>query len=61
MYRLTFSAGGQKLSAVDVAASGCGQVKGLGQTRWTARSPGFWRTLGVAMGIVHPDQSTFGG
>jgi hypothetical protein len=61
MYRLTFTAGGQKLPAVDVKASGCGQVSGLGQTRWTARSPGFWRTLGVATGIAHPDQSAFGG
>jgi len=60
-YRLTFTASGQKLPTIEVAAGGCGQVRGLDQTRWTARSLGFWRTLGVAMGIAHPDQSTFSG
>lgn len=61
MYRLIFIAAGQKFPAVDVNASGCGDVKGLGQTRWTARSPDFWQTLGKAMGIAHPDQLTFSG
>jgi hypothetical protein len=60
-YRLTFLAGARKFPAVDAKASGCGEVRGLGQTRWTAHSPGFWRTLGGAMGIGQADDSTFRG
>jgi hypothetical protein len=44
-YRLLFSISGRELAPVSVDATGCGAVRGLGQTRWTARSPGFWRTL----------------
>jgi hypothetical protein len=44
-YRLLFSISRRELAPVSVDATGCGEVKGLGQTRWTARSPGFWRTL----------------
>jgi predicted small secreted protein len=61
MYQLTFSAGGRKLALVSVKATGCGDVRGLGQTRWTARSPGFCRVLGTAMGIAQSGDSTFSG
>jgi hypothetical protein len=61
MYRLTFTAAGKKLPPVRAEATGCNEVRGIGQTRWTARSPGFWRTLGAAMGIGHPNNSPFGG
>ena len=44
-YRLLFSISGRELAPVSVDATGCGEVRGLGQARWTARSPGFWRTL----------------
>jgi hypothetical protein len=44
-YRLLFSISRRELAPVSVDATACGEVKGLGQTRWTARSPGFWRTL----------------
>jgi hypothetical protein len=38
-YRLLFSISGRELAPVSVDATGCGEVRGLGQTRWTARSP----------------------
>jgi hypothetical protein len=44
-YRLLFGISRRELAPVSVDATGCGEVKGLGQTRWTGRSPGFWRTL----------------
>jgi hypothetical protein len=61
IYRLTFTADGKKLAPVRAEATGCSVVYGIGQTRWIARSPGFWRTLGTAMGIGHPSNFTFGG
>lgn len=39
IYRLMFSAGGTKLAAVTADRTGCQGVRGLGQVRWTARSP----------------------
>src|SRR6266566_4876324 len=35
--------------------------QGIGATRWLALSPAFWSVLGIAMGIAHPDSSTFTG
>jgi hypothetical protein len=60
-YRLTFTAAGKELPPVQADAGGCGAVTGLGRTRWTASSPGFWTTLAAAMGITQPDNSTFSG
>ena len=42
-------------------ATGCQGVKGLGAVRWVARSPEFWRVLGAAMGLAHPDAGLFAG
>ena len=50
IYRLTFSVGGKKLATVTADRTGCQGVRGLGQVRWTARSPGFWRVLRKAGG-----------
>lgn len=60
-YRLGFAAGARKLPPVRADVGGCTGVSGIGQTRWTARSPGFWRALGAAMGIAQPSQPTFSG
>jgi hypothetical protein len=49
-YRLVFSVGHRELAPVSADATGCGEVKGLGETRWTGRSPGFWRALRKAEG-----------
>jgi hypothetical protein len=60
-YHLVFAAGQQRFRAISVDATGMQQVRGLGPTRWVARSPGFWQTLGVAMGLEHPNAATFSG
>ncbi len=60
-YHLAFSAKGHAFPAVDVDATGCQGVKGLGAVRWVARSPEFWRVLGAAMGLAHPDAGLFAG
>jgi hypothetical protein len=60
-YHLAFSAKGRTFPAVDVDATGCQGVKGLGAVRWVARSPEFWRVLGAAMGLAHPDAGLFAG
>jgi hypothetical protein len=61
VYRLTFSGGGQNIPPVSIRATGCQQVTGLGATRWLATSPGFWHTLGLAMGLAKPDWAAFRG
>ena len=61
VYHLSFWAGGVEFGAVSVGATGCQVVRGLGVQRWVARSPDFWRTLGVAMGLTRPDLATFQG
>lgn len=60
-YRLDFTRDGKSLPAVTVNATGCGEVKGAGGTRWTARTPGFWGTLGTAMSIPQASNTTFEG
>lgn len=61
VYQLTFFRGGQALPAISIRATGCQQVSGLGIMRWVARSPGFWRTLGLAMGLAQPGYAAFRG
>ena len=60
-YRLIFATADQSLPAIVVAATGAQTVQGLGGTRWVARSPGFWVTLGSAMGLAQPTNATFRG
>lgn len=60
-YQLAFSAKGRIFPPVRVAATGCQEATGLGRTRWAARSQGFWKTLGRAMGLPHPDNQVFRG
>lgn len=50
-YQLTFTAGGRRRSVVNVQATGCERVTGIGPVRWVARTPGFWTVLGKAAGI----------
>ncbi len=61
VYHLVFYAGERALSPVEVDATGCQTVRGLGHVRWVARSPEFWPTLGTAMGLSSPSYSTFRG
>jgi len=61
VYHLAFSAAGERFPAVSVDATGCEVVRGLTTTRWVARTPGFWHTLGEAMGLVDPSYATFHG
>ncbi|MHB8456327.1 MAG: hypothetical protein ACYDBS_01345 [Acidimicrobiales bacterium] len=60
-YRLAFYVGNKALPVVGVDAAGCQEVRGAGAVRWVARSPGFWHTLGTAMGLPRPGYSTFRG
>ncbi len=61
-YHLCFFAGGDRVLTVSVSATGCQDVAGLGSpVRWVARTPGFWRSLGLAMGLSKPDYATFRG
>jgi hypothetical protein len=60
-YHLAFSAGERQFPAVSIDATGCETVRGLGTTRWVTTSPGFWHTLGMAIGLAKPDYATFMG
>jgi hypothetical protein len=60
-YHLAFFAKGHAFPTVDVDATGCRGVKGLGAVRWVARSPEFWKVLGAAMGLAHPNAGLFAG
>lgn len=60
-YRLNFTAGGQRLRPVELQATGCETVTGLGPVRWAAESPGFWPVLSGAVGITPPGSSGFSG
>ena len=59
VYRLTFTGGGKELPQLQADPSGCGQVTGLGQTRWTITSSGFWPALAAAMGVTPQTTATF--
>lgn len=61
VYQLAFFAGGRAFPAVEVDATGCQTVSGLGHVRWVARSPEFWLTLGGAMGLSSPGSAAFRG
>ncbi len=61
VYRLVFSAGERALTPVEVDATGCERVRGLGHVRWAAHSPELWPTLGRAMGLLSPGYATFRG
>lgn len=58
-YQLIFVASGRRLHAVSVEATGCESVTGTGagQTRWAARTPGFWAELARLTGIRAPVHS----
>jgi hypothetical protein len=59
-YRLVFTGRAGRLAPVTAEASGCQVVTGLGAVRWTATSPGFWRTLAQAAGITPADGAVLG-
>ena len=61
VYHLAFFAGGRAFPTVEVDATGCESVRGLGPVRWVARSPGFWSILGRAMGLSSPSNAMFRG
>ena len=61
VYHLVFSAGERALPPVELDASGCQSVRGLGPAWWVARSPEFWPTLGRAMGLSSPSYAAFRG
>jgi hypothetical protein len=60
-YRLIFATADEQLPAISIDATGAQTVRGLGSVRWLARSPGFWTTLGEAMGLAHPGYDAFRG
>jgi hypothetical protein len=60
-YRLTFAARARQFAPVTAEISGCQEVSGLGATRWTARSPGFWRSLAQAARITPAGEAVFRG
>lgn len=60
-YQLSFAAGSQRFAPVTVNAGGCQLVHGLGEMRRVTTSAALWRTLGIAIGIPHPDTTTFSG
>jgi len=58
-YRLVFTSWAGRLAHVTADASGCQEVSGLGATRWTLTSPGFWRSLAQAAGITPASGAVF--
>jgi len=60
-YLLRFTAGGRRLPAVSIEATGCEVVTGVGSARWAAKSPGFWRTLATAANLSPPGRTAFTG
>jgi hypothetical protein len=60
-YHLTFAAGSQHFAPVTVNAGGCELVTGLGTVRRATTAEILWRTLGIAIGIPHPDSASFRG
>jgi hypothetical protein len=60
-YQLTFAEGGTRFTPVTAEASGCSEVKGLGQPRRAEPATSLWQDLGMAIGIPHPTQNSFSG
>lgn len=60
-YTLRFSAATEAVEPVTLDVSGCESVKGLGASRWVARSPNFWREFGSALGLHAATRATFVG
>jgi hypothetical protein len=60
-YRLAFGLAGKPLPMVTVQATGCEAVTGAGPARQAATSPGFWRTLGDAIGLFGAGPPVFSG
>jgi hypothetical protein len=60
-YQLTFVEGSTRFTPVTAEASGCSIVKGLGKPRRAEPATALWHALGLAIGIPHPDQSSFNG
>ncbi len=61
VYELTFFNKEETFPVVSFDPSGCQFVHGLVKAQWIMQSPGFWRTLGTAMGINGANNSTFRG
>lgn len=59
-YRITFT-GDSGAHVVNIQASGCREVRGLGPVRWALTKPAFWNVLGTAMGLKDAANSTFTG
>jgi hypothetical protein len=59
VYHLSFTAPGRTYPPLTAAATGCGKLAGLDTTRQAI--PGFWVSLGKAMGLASPDPQTFAG
>ena len=60
-YKLYFTASGRSLPTVEVEATACETVSGVGPVRWAPDRPGFWRVLATAVGVNPPGQSVFSG
>ncbi len=58
-YNLTFQGQGKTFPLVRIILNGCDAVQGLIKGQWVLQSPGFWTTLGTAMGIKGATQATF--
>lgn len=50
-YHLAFSSKDEYFPLVGIDAAGCQSVHGLMKGQWAIHSPGFWHTLGTALGI----------
>lgn len=59
-YRLIFT-GESRAHVVDVQATGCLVVRGLGPVRWALTRPGFWNVLGSASGLKSEANGAFTG
>lgn len=60
-YNLDFSAQNRQFAPVNVGATGCETVRGLGSVRLAMGSTPLWRTLGTAMKLPHPGNAAFRG
>jgi hypothetical protein len=60
-YNLYFTVSGRSLPTVEVWATGCETIRGVGPVRFAPDRPGFWRVLATAAGVRPPGQSAFSG